>query len=53
VKLYDSETVLEVLPQAMELHGGSGTMLELGIEKLYRDASCTYGGGVSAPGVAR
>jgi alkylation response protein AidB-like acyl-CoA dehydrogenase len=23
----------------MELHGGNGTMLDFGIEKLYRDAS--------------
>ena len=39
VKLFASETVLEVCKHAMELHGGNGTMLEFGIEKLYRDAS--------------
>jgi alkylation response protein AidB-like acyl-CoA dehydrogenase len=39
VKLYASEAVLEVCRHAMELHGGNGTMLDFGIEKLYRDAS--------------
>jgi alkylation response protein AidB-like acyl-CoA dehydrogenase len=39
VKLYASEAVLEVCKHALELHGGNGTMLEFGIEKLYRDAS--------------
>jgi alkylation response protein AidB-like acyl-CoA dehydrogenase len=39
VKLYASEAVLDVCRNAMELHGGNGTMLEFGIEKLYRDAS--------------
>ncbi|MBI2509157.1 MAG: acyl-CoA/acyl-ACP dehydrogenase [Betaproteobacteria bacterium] len=39
VKLYASESVLEVCKHAMELHGGNGTMLDFGIEKLYRDAS--------------
>jgi alkylation response protein AidB-like acyl-CoA dehydrogenase len=39
VKLYASEAVLEVCKHAVELHGGNGTMLEFGIEKLYRDAS--------------
>ncbi len=39
VKLYASEAVLEVCKHAMELHGGNGTMLDFGIEKLYRDAS--------------
>ena len=39
VKLYASEEVLEVCKHAVELHGGNGTMLEFGIEKLYRDAT--------------
>jgi acyl-CoA dehydrogenase len=39
VKLYASEAVLEVCRHAMELHGGNGTMLDFGIEKLFRDAS--------------
>jgi len=39
VKVYASEEVLEVCKHAMELHGGNGTMLEFGIEKLYRDAT--------------
>jgi alkylation response protein AidB-like acyl-CoA dehydrogenase len=39
VKLYASESVLEVCKHAMELHGGNGVMLDFGIEKLYRDAS--------------
>jgi alkylation response protein AidB-like acyl-CoA dehydrogenase len=39
VKLYASEAVLDVCRHAMELHGGNGTMLDFGIEKLYRDAS--------------
>ena len=39
VKNFASQSVLEVCRHAMELHGGNGTMLEFGIEKLYRDAS--------------
>ncbi len=39
VKLYASEAVLEVCKHAVELHGGNGTMLDFGIEKLYRDAT--------------
>jgi alkylation response protein AidB-like acyl-CoA dehydrogenase len=39
VKNFASQNVLEVCRDAMELHGGNGTMLEFGIEKLYRDAS--------------
>jgi len=39
VKLYASESVLEVCKHAVELHGGNGTMLDFGIEKLYRDAT--------------
>ncbi len=39
VKVFASEEVLEVCQQAMELHGGNGSMLEVGIEKYFRDAS--------------
>ena len=39
VKYYASESVLEVCKHAVELHGGNGTMLDFGIEKLYRDAT--------------
>ena len=38
-KLFASEEILKVCQHAMELHGGNGTMLDFGIEKLYRDAS--------------
>jgi hypothetical protein len=39
VKVFTSEEILEVCKQAMELHGGNGSMLEVGIEKYFRDAS--------------
>jgi acyl-CoA dehydrogenase len=39
VKVFASEEILEVCKQAMELHGGNGSMLEVGIEKYFRDAS--------------
>ncbi len=39
VKVFASETVMEVCQTAMELHGGSGAMLDTGIEKYFRDAS--------------
>ncbi len=38
-KVYASEEVFEVAKHAVELHGGSGMMLEQGIEKLFRDAA--------------
>ena len=38
-KVYASEEVFEVTKHAVELHGGSGMMLEQGIEKLFRDAA--------------
>ena len=37
-KLFASEEILKVCQHAVELHGGNGTMLDFGIEKLYRDA---------------
>jgi alkylation response protein AidB-like acyl-CoA dehydrogenase len=38
-KLFASEEILKVCQHALELHGGNGTMLDFGIEKLYRDAT--------------
>lgn len=39
VKVFASEEVFDVCRMAMEIHGGSGAMLEMGIEKYFRDAS--------------
>ncbi len=39
VKVFASEEILKVCKDAMELHGGTGVMLEAGIEKLFRDAA--------------
>ena len=39
VKKFAAEEILTVCQHAMELHGGSGSMLGLGIEKYFRDAS--------------
>jgi alkylation response protein AidB-like acyl-CoA dehydrogenase len=38
-KVFASEEILKVCQNAMELHGGHGAMLEMGIEKLFRDAA--------------
>jgi len=38
-KVFASEEILKVCQHAMELHGGNGAMLEVGIEKLFRDAA--------------
>jgi alkylation response protein AidB-like acyl-CoA dehydrogenase len=38
-KVYSSEAVFDVCRQPMELHGGTGVMLEAGIEKHFRDAA--------------
>jgi alkylation response protein AidB-like acyl-CoA dehydrogenase len=38
-KVFASHEILDVCVQAMELHGGYGAMLEMGIEKYLRDAS--------------
>src|SRR5438067_1155044 len=38
-KVFASEEILKVAQHALELHGGSGAMLDFGIEKLWRDAS--------------
>jgi alkylation response protein AidB-like acyl-CoA dehydrogenase len=38
-KVFASEEILKVCQHAMELHGGNGAMMEMGIEKLFRDAA--------------
>ncbi len=38
VKVFASHEIVEVCKHAMELHGGYGAMLEVGIEKYMRDA---------------
>ncbi len=38
VKVFASHEVVEICQNAMELHGGYGAMLEVGIEKAMRDA---------------
>ena len=38
-KVFASHEILDVCTQAMELHGGYGAMLEVGVEKYLRDAS--------------
>lgn len=38
-KVFASHQILDVCTQAMELHGGYGAMLEVGVEKYFRDAS--------------
>ena len=39
VKVFASQEVLAVTQHALELHGGYGAMLEVGIEKYFRDAA--------------
>jgi hypothetical protein len=39
VKVFASEEIFKVAQHAMELHGGNGSMLDFGIEKLLRDAA--------------
>ena len=39
VKVFASQEILSVCQHAVELHGGYGAMLEVGIEKYLRDAS--------------
>jgi alkylation response protein AidB-like acyl-CoA dehydrogenase len=39
IKVFASEEVFEVTRQALEIHGGHGAMLEMGIEKYFRDAA--------------
>ena len=38
-KVFASEEILKVAQHALELHGGNGTMLDFGVEKLFRDAA--------------
>jgi alkylation response protein AidB-like acyl-CoA dehydrogenase len=39
VKVFASQEILQVCQHAVELHGGYGAMLEVGIEKYFRDAT--------------
>jgi acyl-CoA dehydrogenase len=39
VKVFASQEILEVCQHAVELHGGYGAMLEVGVEKYFRDAA--------------
>jgi acyl-CoA dehydrogenase len=39
VKVFASQEILQVCQHAVELHGGYGAMLEVGVEKYFRDAS--------------
>jgi len=39
VKVFASQEVFHVCQQALELHGGYGSMIEVGVEKYLRDAS--------------
>ena len=39
VKVFTSQEILEVCQHAVELHGGYGAMLEVGIEKYLQDAA--------------
>lgn len=39
VKVFASQEVLAVCQHAVELHGGYGAMLEVGVEKYFRDAT--------------
>ncbi len=38
VKVFSANSIVDVCHQAVELHGGYGAMMEVGIEKYYRDA---------------
>lgn len=39
LKYHTSEEILKVCKDGLELHGGTGVMLEAGVEKLFRDAA--------------
>ena len=39
VKVFASQEILQVCQHAVELHGGYGAMLEVGVEKYFRDAT--------------
>jgi hypothetical protein len=39
VKVFASQEILQVCQQALELHGGYGAMIEVGVEKYLRDAA--------------
>lgn len=38
LKVYAADTAIDVCHQAVEIHGGYGTMIEFGVEKYLRDA---------------
>ena len=38
-KVYAADAIFDVCKHAMELHGGSGVMVEVGMEKHFRDAA--------------
>ena len=39
IKVFASQEILQVCQHAVELHGGYGAMLEVGVEKYFRDAA--------------
>ena len=39
IKVFASQEILQVCQHAVELHGGYGAMLEVGVEKYFRDAT--------------
>jgi alkylation response protein AidB-like acyl-CoA dehydrogenase len=48
VKVFASDEILKVCQNAMELHGGYGAMVEVGIEKYFRDAAvCLHSDGTT------
>lgn len=48
VKVFASQEILQVCQHAMELHGGYGAMIEVGIEKFFRDAAvCLHSDGTT------
>jgi alkylation response protein AidB-like acyl-CoA dehydrogenase len=38
LKVFCSETAVEICKDALEMHGGSGVMRELGVDKFFRDS---------------
>jgi alkylation response protein AidB-like acyl-CoA dehydrogenase len=48
VKVFASQEIMQVCQHAMELHGGYGAMIEVGIEKFFRDAAvCLHSDGTT------
>jgi len=47
-KLYSTETALQVVNNALQIHGGYGYMLEYPVQRVWRDLRCeSIGGGTS------